>query len=100
MQEKRLTNDSINIKMGKILQQFIEDEKEYFIKEGLLYCPSSIYHGVKINGPMPLSDTTLLKIEVSRLADFIDYLFETSKHCDHISNKDAWIEFEQWEFKQ
>ena len=71
-------------------------------EHSLIYSPNSIYHGMEIhssNGRLPLSDIVLLKIETERLRDFIEFLFEHSEHCDHISQKDAWNEFEIYEIK-
>lgn len=58
--------------------------------------PNSIYHGMEIhssNRRLPFSDVTMLKIEIGLLTDFIEFLFEHSEHCDHISQRDAWKEF-------
>lgn len=38
-----------------------------------------------------------LKIQVAALTDFIEYLFDHSEHCDHITYNDAWKEFEEWQ---
>lgn len=40
-----------------------------------------------------------LKVSIERYRDFIGYLFDESEHCDHISESDAWKEFEEWEDK-
>lgn len=37
---------------------------------------------------------------IERAWDFINYLFDESEHCDHITVKEAWEEFEEWENKQ
>jgi hypothetical protein len=41
-----------------------------------------------------------LKVQVARMSDFIEYLFEHSEHCDHITYNEAWEEFNQWEESQ
>lgn len=35
-----------------------------------------------------------------RRGDFIEWLFEHSEHCNHISYSEAWEEFSKWEDKQ
>jgi hypothetical protein len=83
--------------MGKILSNYIADLKAEYQKDGLKYCPGSIYHGAS---KRYLSKEAVLKMQIERLNDFIEFLFEHSEHCDHISQSDAWDEFEQYEFKQ
>lgn len=34
------------------------------------------------------------------MGDFIEWLFDHSEHCDHITYNEAWEEFKQWEEKQ
>ena len=29
--------------------------------------------------------------------DFMEWLFEVSEHCNHITRREAWEEFESWE---
>lgn len=58
----------------------------------LVYAPNSIYHGMPI---VRLDKQTLDKIEIERKNDFLDWLFDT--HCDHITQPDAWKEFEEFE---
>jgi len=67
-----------------------------------IYAPNSIYHDMAIHDPtrLPISEKTLLQIENNRLTDFIEFLFEHSEHCDHISQRDAWNEFSKWEAKR
>lgn len=37
------------------------------------------------------------KAALERMGDFIEFLFEHSEHCDHITYSDAYAEFEKWE---
>lgn len=60
----------------------------------IIYAPNSIWHGSPIANH---SKYSLQNIEISRLNDFIDFLFEHSEHCDHISQPEAWKEFEEFE---
>lgn len=32
--------------------------------------------------------------------DFIEFLFEHSEHCDHITYNEAWEEFQAWQEKE
>lgn len=57
-----------------------------------VYSPNSIHHGVPI---AQLDKQTLDKIEIERNADFLEWLFNT--HCDHITQPEAWKEFEEFE---
>lgn len=82
--------------MGKILSEYIEEIKEAYSEAGLAYSPNSIYHGAVT---VRMSEKARLKASRERLSDFIEFLFEHSEHCDHISQSDAWKEFEQYEFK-
>lgn len=41
-----------------------------------------------------------LFLQNERKGDFLEWLFEHSEHCDHISQSEAWEEFEAWEEKQ
>ena len=64
--------------------------------------PNSIYHGMEIHssgGRLPFSRETLLTIEIGLLTDFIEFLFDHSEHCDHISQRDAWKEFKIYQAK-
>lgn len=86
--------------MGKILSNYIEDTKQEFRNLGLFYCPGSIYHGSSKRMGAASYAEIQDKAELGRLNDFIEYLFEHSEHCNHISQSEAWDEFEQWEFKK
>jgi len=87
--------------MGKILREYLREERDEFIELGLLYAPSSIYHGKPLRGtPLNLSDVAVLKVDVAQLNDFLEFLFEHSEHCDHIEQSEAWDEFYEWQFKQ
>ena len=59
-----------------------------------VYSPNSIYHGVPISH---LSKQTLDNIEINRKIDFLEWLFDT--HCNHISQVEAWKEFEEFEIE-
>ena len=78
----------------------IADVMERFSERGLCYAPKSIYHGTKITGILSIGKESIQAIEISRLTDFIEYLFDHSEHCDHISQPDAWMEFCKWEAKE
>jgi hypothetical protein len=41
-----------------------------------------------------------LKNGLAYLHDFLEYLFEHSEHCNHISLSDAQAEFEAWDQKR
>ncbi len=69
-------------------------EREEFVDTGFVYAPGSVYHALPIKS---LPQGILDRIEIGRLTDFLEYLFEHSQHCDHISQPDAWKEFEEWE---
>jgi hypothetical protein len=69
-----------------------------FEQGGLVYAPNSVWHGSKNGGHH--KDTTLLKIEIGRLHDFIDFLFEDREYCDHANESEAWDEFRQREYSQ
>lgn len=73
----------------------IMDEHE---RQHLVYAPNSIHHGC-INGAH-FKDSTLLRIEIGKLNDFIRFLFEDSEYCDHANESDAWDEFNQYEFSK
>lgn len=75
-----------------LMIQEIESCKE----NKLLYSPNAIAHGTKINF---LPEMVLVKNEAARLNDFIEFLFEHSEHCDHISQSDAWGEFQKYEWQ-
>lgn len=83
----------------KQLKEFDEYREEM---EGCIYAPHSINHGYKIHDPqrLPFATETLLKIEIARLTDFIDFLFSDKEYCDHANESEAWDEFEQWEYRQ
>ncbi len=65
-------------------------------KSGVIYSPNSIAHG---SGLLGAKRETLLTLELERLKDFVDFLFDHSEHCDHISQSEAWNEFEIYEIK-
>lgn len=70
------------------------------IDTNVVYAPNSIYHGCEIYGVLSMSKEMLLTIEVGRLTDFIEWLFEHSEHCDHITQREAWDEFEVYEIEE
>ncbi len=74
----------------------IKKIKSEFSEQGLVYAPNSVYHGSSVKS---LSDKAALTVEVNRLSDFIEFLFEHSDHCDHITQSEAWKEFEIYEVK-
>lgn len=82
--------------MGKILTEHIEETREAYNEAGLAFCPSSIYHGCVV---ARMSEEMKLKIQLSELADFVEFLFDKSEHCDHIRQSDAWKEFDAWRYK-
>lgn len=87
--------------MGKILREYLKEERDEFSKAGMLYCPNSVYHGAPVRGnPLNLSREAVLTADVGMLTDFIEFLFEHSEHCDHIEQPEAWDEFFEWQFKQ
>ena len=55
------------------------------------YVPSDQQDKMKINN---------LTCGIATRDDFIEWLFEHSEHCDHISYNEAWQEFEEWEAKK
>jgi hypothetical protein len=68
---------------------------------GYHYHPNSIIHGMAkpVTGGPGIKTETLLRLEIERMRDFIEFLFDHSEHCDHISHADAWKEFEIYEAK-
>lgn len=87
--------------MGKILREYIEDMRKECEESGLLYAPNSVYHLCPIIGNrLNLSKEAVLTAEVAALTDFIDFLFEHSEHCDHITQREAWNEFREFEYKE
>lgn len=34
--------------------------------------------------------------EIQSLRDFIEWLFEVSEHCDHITQSEAWDEYDKY----
>lgn len=71
-------------------------EKEYENwPAGLVYAPGSIWHGSRIGLH---KESTLLQIQLNRLTDFIAFLFE--HHCDHLTEGEAWQEFQEHELRQ
>lgn len=85
--------------MGFALEKLVKQEKEslHDSKMRIVYAPRDMWHGSKMAFH---SDKMLSKIELGRLDDFLEYLFEHSEHCNHIAQSEAWKEFEQWELKQ
>lgn len=73
-----------------------------------IYCPGSINHLRELHvvdrqsgrSSLDVPDHVTMRIEIARLTDFIEYLFDHSEHCDHISHRDAWREFELWEINK
>ncbi len=59
--------------------------------EIIIDCPNSIQYGMPVNR---MSKETLMNIHMNRMIDFIDFLFNHSVHCDHITQSEAWEEFE------
>ena len=39
-------------------------------------------------------------LAAARDDDFMEWLFEVSEHCNHITRREAWEEFEAWELRQ
>jgi hypothetical protein len=70
--------------------------------ERYIYAPNSIYHGEILHQPgrLPFSNETVLKVEIGRLHDFIDFLFNDKEYCDHATERQAWDEFEQFEYSE
>lgn len=64
-----------------------------------IYAPNSIYHGRPVWTNSASDRLKVLTIEHERLVDFVEFLFDHSEHCDHISHRDAWKEFEIYEQK-
>lgn len=83
--------------MGKILREYLKEAREDYAEEGLVYAPNSIHHG-RIQSMMPKLASE--RIARSTLDDFIEFLFEHSEHCDHITQTAAWDEFREFEYKQ
>lgn len=85
--------------MGFLLEKLVKNEKNLLKSLGrsTVYEPRGIWHGSFLSYHSKL---TLKQIELGRLDDFLEYLFEHSEHCDHITQSDAYKEFEQWEMKQ
>jgi biotin synthase-related radical SAM superfamily protein len=75
------------------LRKQIEIEKEFAREYRRMYCPNSIDHMRRPPSDL-LARTTL---ELARLQDFLEWLFDHSIHCDHISYEDAFHEFEEYE---
>lgn len=47
-----------------------------------------------------MNDLRRARYNVERMNDFIEWLFDVSEHCDHITRGEAFQEFEEWEEKQ
>lgn len=75
-------------------RELLTEEKEHCESNGLIYAPNSVYHFDRSG-----KEVVHLKIAYERLNDFIEFLFDHSEHCDHISRSDAWKEFEEYEYK-
>lgn len=76
----------------KILKE-INEEKQLFKDNNLLYNPNSIWHGTSYKHGR-FDRETLLKNQVEDMNDFLQFLFEESEHCDHISRREAYEQFE------
>lgn len=76
----------------------LDEIRDEYEREHLIYAPNSINHGWENSGHF--KDTTMLRIEIARLYDFIDFLFNDREYCDHTTESEAWDEFEQWEYSQ
>lgn len=87
------------IELTEEQEKDFNEMREEFIENHLVYAPNSIRHGMKVYSELQ-SKETILRIEIARLNGFIEYLFEYSEHCDHISQTDAWDEFEKYEYAQ
>ena len=57
-----------------------------------VHAPNSIYDGAPITS---LTKAMHDRIIIERNADFLEWLFNT--HCDHITQNEAWKEFEEFE---
>ena len=73
-----------------------DEQREEFDIQHLIYAPNSINHGWKNGGHFKTE--TLLRTEVGRLYDFIDFLFSDIEYCDHANESEAWDEFDQKTF--
>lgn len=67
---------------------------------GVVYAPNSIHHGYKLHSNSEADRAVNLNIAYNRLVDFLEFLFDHSEHCNHITQRDAWNEFERWEIRQ
>lgn len=67
---------------------------------GHIQSPNSIYNGMPIYTSSKKDSLILKTIECERLRDFLEFLFDHSEHCDHITYSEAWNEFEEWELKE
>ena len=76
-----------------------KETMEQFDEEGFIYAPNSIYHGSKIYSHEIGDQLINCNIEKHRLIDFLEFLFDHSEHCDHITQPDAWAEFVEYEAK-
>jgi len=76
----------------------LEEIKEDFKEQNLIFDPNSINHGWPNCGHF--SNETLFKIEIAKLTDFIEFLFEHSEHCDHITQTEAWNEFDLYQYNK
>lgn len=67
---------------------------------GVVYAPNSIHHGHTRHSNSKADECVNLTIAYNRMVDFMGYLFDESGHCDHITQREAWDEFEKWEVIQ
>lgn len=63
-------------------------------EERRVCAPNSIYHGTLIKHH---NKETLLNIELNRLLEFVDFLFE--KHLDYLVESEVWDEFNDEQLK-
>lgn len=78
------------------LRQLIEHEKQFAQEHGYVYSPNSLRH---LDRP-PIEQLQRVTLELARLQDFLEFLFDHSEHCDHITYSEAWHEFEEYERPQ
>ena len=80
------------------LEKLLKYEKEA-VGDGI-YSPNSVMHGWPRYGIAAPRKEAQAKNNYERLTDFVEFLFEHSEHCDHISQREAWHEFELYELKE
>lgn len=86
--------------------------KSKLFSEDLFLTPSPEKNEMKMKRPISIyEETTLqcnsakdeainLRRELELNRDFIEWLFDHSEHCDHISFSDAWDQFETYLTKE